>query len=158
MRGVILGVLLFACTAKADDVSWDFGRRLAVAEQDIKELKDRVDKIEAKSVPSRGPAVKAAPAVVPPGHHAHTRPDGIVIVHADSNFGNPVAHAGIPYPWPKTALAGQVVPGSFQTQAVPMTWVGAGPVWASGGFAFGSGCPGGVCPTAPRQGLFGRWR
>ena len=67
------------------------------------------------------PVPKPVPAtVIPAGYHAHTKIDGTTIVHADSNFGDPVAHAGVPYPWPKTGFPGQVV---------------AGP------------CPGGVCPT-----------
>lgn len=54
---------------------------------------------------------KTAPVseVIPPGHHAHRKADGTVIVHADSNFGNAAAHAGIVWPWPKVGYAGQVV-------------------------------------------------
>lgn len=50
-----------------------------------------------------------APQTVPPGHHAHRKADGTIIVHADSNYGNAAAHAGIVWPWPKVAYPGQVV-------------------------------------------------
>lgn len=77
---------------------------------------------------------KAAPAVtvVPPGFHAHTTTDGRTIVHADTNFGNAAAHAGVAYPWPKTATAGQTVNAAQPAvqYALPV-----------------SSCPNGQCPA-----------
>jgi hypothetical protein len=71
---------------------------------------------------------------VPPGYHAHRTTDGRTVVHADSNFGDPVAHAGIARPWPKTAVAGQTVTvGTADPIPDPLAADGA--------------CPGGVCPT-----------
>lgn len=54
--------------------------------------------------------VKQSLTVVPPGHHAHVTTDGRTIVHGDWNYGNPAAHAGVAYPWPKVAFPGQAVP------------------------------------------------
>lgn len=56
------------------------------------------------------PAVVSALRIVPPGHHAHQRTDGTIIIHSDSNHGNADAHRGVPWPWPKTAFPGQRVP------------------------------------------------
>lgn len=47
--------------------------------------------------------------VIPPGHHSHVTTDGRTIVHADSNYGNAAAHAGIAYPWLIVGRPGQVV-------------------------------------------------
>jgi hypothetical protein len=96
-------------------------------------------------VPVSSPAFGSQ--VVPPGHHAHQRSDGTIIVHGDWNHGDPVAHQGVPHPWPKIAVAGQVVPQSF---ALP---------GASFGSSYGSACPGGSCPAPQsysRPGLFRR--
>lgn len=56
-------------------------------------------------------AVSPEPAsvVVPRGMHAHTKTDGTTIVHGDENWGDPVAHEGVEWPWNKSAVAGQVV-------------------------------------------------
>lgn len=56
------------------------------------------------------PAKVSSRTVVPAGMHAHVRADGTVIVHGDENVGNPVAHTGVPWPWPKAAVGGQFVP------------------------------------------------
>lgn len=73
------------------------------------------------------------PRVVPTGMHAHRRTDGTILVHGDENYGSAAAHAGIVWPWPKVATAGQTVPG--QLVSVPYTLPGS------------SSCPGGVCPA-----------
>src|SRR5262245_53366717 len=66
--------------------------------------------------------------VVPSGYHAHETVNG-TIIHHDSNFGDPAAHAGVlGKGWPKTAFAGDVV--TIGTSADP--------------------CPGGVCPVPSR--------
>lgn len=73
----------------------------------------------------------------PAGYHRHVKRDGTIIEHADSNYGDPVAHAGIDRPWPKYfgPLPPSVTVSARQTQ---------------------SSCPGGVCPTntAARPTLF----
>lgn len=51
----------------------------------------------------------ARPVTIPPGFHAHTRTDGTVIVHSDSNLGKVGPHEGVAYPWPKTGRPGQTV-------------------------------------------------
>lgn len=61
--------------------------------------------IVAKADPVR----RDVPVLIPPGHHAHRRADGTVIVHADTNYGNAAAHAGVVWPWPKVGYAGQVM-------------------------------------------------
>lgn len=66
-------------------------------------------------------------AVVPRGHHAHKMSDGSTMIHADSNYGDPVAHAGVLGDgWPKTATAGQVVQLGVASAS----------------------CPTGTCPTS----------
>lgn len=55
------------------------------------------------------PAPQVTAVIVPPGHHAHRATDGRVIIHGDWNHGDPAAHAGVPYPWPKVAFPGQAV-------------------------------------------------
>jgi hypothetical protein len=55
------------------------------------------------------PQAAPVPVVVPAGHHAHRTLDGRTVIHGDWNVGDPAAHAGIPWPWPKTAFAGQTV-------------------------------------------------
>lgn len=60
--------------------------------------------------------------VVPPGHHAHVRLDGTVVIHGNENLGNAAAHAGIARPWVRTAEAGQVVrvaAPAFRTYTLP---------------------------------------
>lgn len=88
------------------------------------------------------PAVTAQ--VIPPGFHAHRKTDGMVIVHGDENYGSAAAHAGIERPWPKIAVAGQVVQSA---NVVPQA-------------VSNSTCPGGNCPQQSqsdyRPGLFGR--
>ncbi len=97
MGGVPLALaVLFAPPAFASSPDADAAAVLAL----VKAARERVKVV----------APVAAPAVVPPGMHAHVRADGSVIVHADSNYGDPVAHAGIVWPWVKTATAGQPVP------------------------------------------------
>jgi hypothetical protein len=109
----------------------------------------------ARSVPFRIVSSKTveAPYKSPPGYHRHVMADGSVIEHHDSNYGDPVAHAGVVgRNWPK--YNGPVAPGNVagtksvwvqspQTRTIQM-----------------SNCPGGVCPTntyAPvRRGLFFR--
>lgn len=77
------------------------------------------------------PLPQAATLVtIPPGYHSHTTLDGRTIVHADTNFGDPVAHAGIDRPWPKTGFPGQTV--------------------ALDPFSVAGPCPGGVCPPQAR--------
>lgn len=60
---------------------------------------------------STAPKTSAVSLVtVPPGHHAHKMADGSTMIHADSNYGDPVAHEGVVgRNWPKTAVAGQTV-------------------------------------------------
>lgn len=97
-------------------------------------VENKCSPVAAFAVTNRCAATaKAVPAatVVPTGFHAHTTTDGRTVVHADSNFGNAAAHAGIAWPWPKTATAGQVVQYALPT------------------YQFQS-CPNGQCPQ-PRR-------
>lgn len=93
------------------------------------------------TAPLAAAAVPTARAVaVPPGHHAHRTTDGRVIVHSDTNHGNAAAHAGVQWPWPKVAYAGQVVASSTTVTAA-----------TSAPLAVAS-CPAGGCQTAARAG------
>ena len=87
--------------------------------------------------------------VIPPGHHSHVTTDGRTIVHADSNYGNAAAHAGIEWPWLKVATAGQVVQSAPDPPAFAPSY----------GLPVRSGnCPGGVCPTPQSTVWRGRFR
>ena len=80
-------------------------------------------------------ALKTKHAVtIPPGYHAHTKEDGTVIVHSDSNVGKAGPHEGIAHPWPKSGYAGQTV------MVDDDNFIVAAP-------AFGDPCPNGRCPT-----------
>lgn len=93
-------------------------------------------------------AQAAAPAVIPPGMHAHRKTDGTVLIHGNDHRGDPNAHAGVSPPWVVIATEGQPVPA-------------AAPVYQSAPVAQ-AGCPNGQCPTArtyvPATGIFGRRR
>lgn len=138
----------------------------------VASLEIRVANLEARMAPaSTLPAVTQRPpvTVVPPGHHTHTTVDGRTIVHADSNYGNAAAHAGVAWPWPKTAVAGQAVyTGGTGLGPTPGHWYGGGyqgvPQFTTvRAFAADDGsCPGGNCPAgrtrvfAPFGGRFRR--
>lgn len=82
---------------------------------------------------------RSAPYSSPPGYHRHVLVDGSIIEHHDSNFGDPIAHAGV---------AGRNWPKYYGPE--PPTTVSRG--------VNVSTCPGGVCPTSSpvRRGLFRR--
>ncbi len=114
----------------------------------VSELEARVRRLESMlGVPAPVVARVASSVVVPPGMHAHTKADGTVIIHGDENFGNAAAHAGISHPWPKTAVAGQVV----QTTATAP--VAATSRYTSSYSQTTSSCPAGGCPPQSS----GRW-
>lgn len=61
-----------------------------------------VAKPEAATRPTpKAKATAAKPYSSPPGFHRHQYPDGRVFEHEDWNLGDPIAHAGLPSPWPK---------------------------------------------------------
>lgn len=95
-------------------------------------------KLVVDAVPAAG-SILSAPYNSPPGYHRHVMVDGSIIEHHDSNYGDPVAHAGV---------AGRNWPKYYGPQA---------PTTVSRGVSV-STCPGDVCPTnAPvRRGLFFR--
>lgn len=113
--------------------------RLRQVEAQLHELAERLDG-PAVAPASRAARPAAVPTVVPPGFHAHTTTDGRVIVHSDTNHGNAAAHAGVQWPWPKVAYAGQVVASSTTVTAA-----------TSAPLAVAS-CPAGGCQTAARAG------
>lgn len=129
--------------------------RLRQVEAQLHELAERLDG-PAVAPASRAARPAAVPTVVPPGFHAHTTTDGRVIVHSDANRGNDAAHAGVPWPYYKSATAGQAVyveAGGYAAavpvayQATPVVYaqpaVRAGPVRR----LFGArSCPAGGCP------------
>lgn len=83
----------------------------------------------------------AAPYISPSGYHRHVMVDGTIMEHADWNYGDPVAHAGVVGSnWPK--YYGPLPPTSVGTVS----------------YVQQSSCPGGVCPTTSRRGLFFRRR
>lgn len=103
--------------------------------------------VELGAPPTLGEPVFADPAPVavlkrsrsveksyqsPAGFHRHVKRDGTVIEHHDSNFGDPVAHAGIDRPWPK--YYGPLAPETKTTTTVTVQRAA-------------SSCPGGVCPS-----------
>lgn len=74
----------------------------------------------------------------PPGFHRHQLPDGRVFEHSDSNFGDPVAHSGLPGNWPKyygPRPPDGPAPGTSGVMAFQSTSI----------------CPNGICPTGRRQ-------
>lgn len=87
--------------------SYNFGKRLADIESKQADFESRLAALEAAN-PLKAASFNQA-VVVPAGQHAHQTTDGQTIVHADSNYGDPVAHQGIQWPWAKTATAGQAV-------------------------------------------------
>lgn len=108
---------------------------------------------------SAATVVRSSTYVSPPGYHRHVTQSGVVIEHHDSNFGDPVAHAGIEWPWPK--YSGPLAPGDTihggatdgVLQSLPNGKMETGSIVASPVFI--SKCPGGVCPS-PRVGLLRR--
>jgi hypothetical protein len=116
-------------------------------EQRVTDLERRVRQLEgqlyALTDPKNRVQTTPTPTVVPPGHHAHVKQDGTVIVHGNENMGNHEAHAGIAYPYVRIAEAGQPVPTS-QTQSYN---------YQSTYSYQSSSCPNGVCPQ--RRGPLG---
>lgn len=82
----------------------------------------------------------SAPYVSPPGYHRHVMVDGTIIEHADYNYGDPVAHAGVAGSnWPKYY-------GPLAPTAVINTQSGRTVTRTRSVQVQQSSCPGGVCP------------
>lgn len=115
-----------------------------------------VQEPDRRTVSAPLPSVKSV--VVPPNHHAHRTISGEVIVHHDSNHGDPIAHQGIARPWVKVAKAGQIV--SVSTSGFVSGGYVSAPSYSRSVVVERTrsvkGCPPGGCPT--KRGLFGRIR
>jgi hypothetical protein len=147
VNGLLLASLI--CTA-------DLGSPVPALEARVTALEQRVAALEQpRQAATVRPAVPVAPAqpravVVPQGMHAHVTVDGRTIIHGDHLNGNAAAHAGVPHPWHKSAVAGQTVYLTPGTQGVT----------ASAQYYGQSACPGGVCPqqSSRFQPFGGRFR
>jgi hypothetical protein len=90
--------------------------------------------------PVSAPLTVPRAVTIPPGFHSHRLADGSTIVHADTNFGDPVAHAGVVgRNWPKTGFPGDtVIVGDALATAAPA-------------FTVAGDCPNGRCPVQGRS-------
>lgn len=96
--------------------------------------------------------------VIPQGYHAHRTLDGKILVHKDTNYGNPRAHANVAYPWIVIARAGQVINDIKVTTTKPQPVISIMPRFSTPIInnyyieqprriiPFKSNCPGGNCP------------
>lgn len=119
MKGFYLGLVLglapyTPCHAEAPPEARLPAEPPVAWEKRLTDLEKRVDALEGKA---KVAAPTATTMVIPPGFHAHTRTDGSVFVHSDALNNDAAAHAGVPWPWHKTAVAGQTVTTTTATTA-----------------------------------------
>lgn len=118
---VVLGLAAAATAADppkafTPPVAWDEAR-IQKIEKDVAELKAAL-KPETAAAARPVATTAGSTQVVPAGHHAHTRTDGTTIIHPDHTGNDAAAHAGVAWPWYKSAVAGQTVTNVVSGPAV----------------------------------------